>query len=186
MSCSDEPIIGVYIVEILSYFGLTIDTDSSTDDCLIMNNDICIDDDIDSIPLVNITKREDGVRDIVVADELVLSYDNDVVILPKPIMLHDLLIKIFDLCGWGIANIPMDEKKDDVSFTRISSVVAPRTHNVVLVLSDYRGEHITESRLAYCNKTILRIEIIGDSISVVLPTGIASEPVTAKIKVANK
>ena len=185
MSTKGKSSIGVCLVKLLSDFGLVTDFDSSSADKLVLGV-VSDDDDAGIIPVAFITRKDKDTRDFIIKNQLVFSYNHDSIILSENIMLHDLLMKILKLFGWILHDVCTEPGETDKSYTRVSSAIAPKTHNVILILSDYNDKYITESRLVYCNKTLVRISILDTQVVINIPSNSAGITVDCNIKVLNK
>lgn len=150
----EQPSVGIFLINILQNFGLVFDDDTSTPDRLVLSNNT---DDFNLVSYAEIIKIDDTRKSFVCNGELVFNYDNTHIYLPNPISSHDLICKILQLCGWTITYITND--KLECHEVKVSSAVAPDTHNVVLVLSDHIYGKISETRISYFNKILLSITI---------------------------
>lgn len=184
MSTKGKSSIGVCLVKLLSDFGLVTDFDSSSADKLVLG--MVSDDDSGITPVASIIRKDNDTRDFIIKDQLVFSYNYDSIILSESIMLHDLLMKILKLFGWILHDVCTEPGETDKSYTRVSSAIAPKTHNVILILSDYNDKYITESRLVYCNKTLVRISILDTQVVINISSNSAGITVDCNIKVLNK
>lgn len=184
MSDRSRSSIGVCLIKILSDFGLVTDFDNSTSSNMVLGlpneNSSAI------TPVATISRCENDTRAFKINDELIFSYDQDAIILPENIMLHDLLVKILSHFGWIVHDVCSEPGETEDAYTKVSSAIAPKTYNVILILSDYSGNLITESRLVYCNRTLLTVSVVGKEVVINIPSGTGQLTVDCDIRVANK